>query len=91
MDRREVEKTVFAVVAASVPEGARGKVLGVEVSLRRDLGLDSLGLLALLNRVAEALGTDPDELLEAVAETRVATVGDVVALGERLALRASGA
>jgi acyl carrier protein len=82
---RTIEEKVFAVVLASVPPGRDACEIGPHTSLRRDLGLDSLALVALLARVGDALGVDADDVLEAMGEAPIITVGDVVALGERLA------
>jgi acyl carrier protein len=81
MDRTEVETRIRAVVLASVPPATEFEP---QASLRRDLGLDSLALVALLGRVGEALGVDADDVVEAMVEAPIVTVGDLVALGERL-------
>jgi acyl carrier protein len=85
MGRTEIEEKVFAVVLACVPAGSGACAIGPHASLRRDLGLDSLALVAMLARVGDALGVDADDVVEAMGETPIITVGDVVALGERLA------
>jgi acyl carrier protein len=85
MGRTEIEEKVVAVVMASVPPGRGACEIGPRASLRRDLGLDSLALVALLARVGDALGVDADDVVEAIGEAPIITVGDVVALGERLA------
>jgi hypothetical protein len=79
-----VEQKVQALVAQAAPAKAAGIVLGPEVNLRRDLSLDSLGLATLLFSVGEALGTDPDDLVEVLAETPVNTMGDLFALARKI-------
>jgi acyl carrier protein len=55
-----------------------------EMSLRGDLGLDSLTLVSLLMRCGEELGIDPDDLIERVPVTEIATVADLANMGARL-------
>jgi acyl carrier protein len=75
-------------VASLVAQAAQGKIgpeaITPELSLRRDLGLDSLGLSTLLLRLGEELGTDPDAFIEMLLESPVNTVADMMALGERV-------
>jgi acyl carrier protein len=75
-------------VAVLVVQAAQGKIgpeaVTPELSLRRDLGLDSLSLSTLLLRFGEELGTDPDAFIEMLLESPVNTVADMVALGERV-------
>jgi acyl carrier protein len=85
MGRTEIEEKVFRVVLAALPAGRGAGEIGRHTSLRRDLGLDSLALVALLARVGDALGVDADDMVEAMGEAPIITVGDVVELGERLA------
>jgi acyl carrier protein len=81
---KQLEEKVFALVAEAAPAKAGGGVRA-EMSLRRDLGLDSLGLATLLFHFGEELGVDPDELIEMLAEEPINTVADMVALGARAA------
>jgi acyl carrier protein len=78
-----LERTAFALVAQAVPAKAAGE-LHAGLSLRRDLGLDSLGLAKLFVQLGEELGTDPDDLIELMGEQPINTLGDMVALGARI-------
>jgi acyl carrier protein len=83
-DGKEIEATVLArIVEAVPPPHDRGKV-ALDTHLRRDLGLDSLGLASFLFRCGEGLDVDPDELVEVLAATPIHTVGDAVAVFARL-------
>jgi acyl carrier protein len=83
MDDGKLEEMVFALIAQAAPAKANGGVRA-EMSLRRDLGLDSLGLATLLFRFGEELGIDPNDFIEMLADETVNTVGDMVALGVKI-------
>jgi acyl carrier protein len=80
----QLEERIFALIDQAASRRACGPRITRELSLRRDLGLDSLALVALLFDLGRALGKDPDDLVEFVAEAPIATVGDLVALGARI-------
>jgi acyl carrier protein len=88
-DRKQLEATIFAQVVAAVPSLDQGGVTA-STNLRRDLGLDSLGLASFLFRCGEALEIDENDLIEALAGAPLQTVGDVVALCAGLSHGASG-
>jgi acyl carrier protein len=85
-----LEQTVDELVARAAPAKAAGLTLGPDVNLRRDLGLDSLGLVTLIFSVAEALGKDPDDLVEMLTERSINTVGDLVSLARDIVSGAQG-
>ena len=84
MDETELEEEVFALIAEAAPGNLRERVVTADTSLRRDLGLDSLGLATLLARVGEGLGVDPDDLVEMIAGAPINTAADLVSLGARV-------
>ena len=84
MEHDELQQKVFALVTLAAPARAAGLTLALELSLRRDLGLDSLGLATLLFSYGEELGVDPNDLIEMMADTPVNTIADLVALGTRV-------
>jgi acyl carrier protein len=88
-DRKQLEATIFARIVAAVPPLDEGTVTPA-TNLRRDLGLDSLGLASFLFRCGEALDLDENDLIEALAGAPLQTVGDVVALCAGLPSGASG-
>jgi acyl carrier protein len=84
MDHRALEEKVYRLVSQAAPEKVAGITLGPEVSLRRDLGLDSLGLATLLFNLGEEMGIDPNDLIDLLADAPANSVGDLVALGIRI-------
>ena len=86
-----IQEKVFALVAEAAPGKLAHAALTPALSLRRDLGLDSLGLATLLFRFGEELGTDPDALLEMLSEEPINTLGDMMALGARITAEGSRA
>lgn len=80
----QIEGKVFALVVQAAPSKVREGEVTPELSLRRDLGLDSLGLATLLFNLGEELGVDPNDLIEMMADTPVNTVADLIALGGRV-------
>jgi acyl carrier protein len=78
------DETVFELIARAAPGKIDRAAVNPELNLRRDLGLDSLGLSTLLFNVGEELGIDPDDLIEMLTDQPIATVGDVVALGRKI-------
>jgi acyl carrier protein len=83
MEHRHLEETVHALVAQAASARGVAIALGPEVSLRRDLGLDSLGLATLLFHFGEELGVDPNDLIEMIADNPVTTLADMVSLGQK--------
>ena len=84
MEHRELEEKVYRLVTQAAPEKVAGIALGPELSLRRDLGLDSLGLATLLFNLGEELGIDANDLIDLLADAPANSVGDLVALGVRI-------
>jgi acyl carrier protein len=81
-DRKKLEETISALIAEALP--GKADAITPEMNLRRDLGLDSLGLVSLLTRSGEGLDVDPDALIEAITVEQINTIGDVVAMFVRL-------
>jgi acyl carrier protein len=82
-DGKQIEREVLAVVERAAP---RRIVVGkgaTKLFLRSDLGLDSLALLTLVYDVAQALGLDPDDFVEAMDEP-FRTVAELVSLSTKV-------
>ena len=90
-DGKRFEETVFALVARLAPDKLSDGAVKASLHLRRDLGLDSLGLVNLLSTFGDELGIDPNDLIEQLAESPINTVGEMVAFGRRLMARAARA
>jgi len=72
-----VETELYDLVVSCLPEGKSGSSLRPEMSLRRDLGFDSVQLLLLMFRFEEKFGIEmPSQTLPSGAMT---TVGELVA------------
>jgi acyl carrier protein len=85
METKDLEDRVFALVARSAPGKVAGLTLTLSLSLRRDLGLDSLALATLLFNFGEELGVDPSDLVERLGDDPLNTLADLVALGLKVA------
>jgi acyl carrier protein len=59
-----------------------GRSLGPELSLRKDLAVESLSLVSLTIRLGDELGVDVVELDVNIGP--IETIGDLIALGQRL-------
>ena len=89
-DWKELDASVFARVVEALPPAMARESLAPDTHLRRDLGLDSLGLASFLFRCGEELGVDQDELIEALTTSPVHTLGDAAAVLAGLLASASG-
>jgi acyl carrier protein len=87
-DGNKLEDAVFALIGQTLTRPIERAAITPQTNLRKDLGLDSLALATLLVRFGEEIGVDPDEIIETIAVDRILTVGDVVAMGSKLAGRA---
>jgi acyl carrier protein len=78
---------VASVLAEYVPVMPANRPLPEGLSLRRDLALDSLGLVSVLIRLGDDFGIDVDDQEFDLAGLE--TVGDLADLVEQLALAAT--
>lgn len=78
----EVENKVIKLLREVMPWRLAKKEIGEEMLLQRDLGIDSMGLVALAFRVEEELGVDFNDFSSDVGQIR--KVGDVLALAKEL-------
>ena len=84
---RDVQDTVFSLVSSVVPvEKRRPAVLTRDLHLRRDLGLDSLRLVALVVRFEECLGINLGKAVD-IDLARIQTIGDMIDVAQRLVER----
>jgi acyl carrier protein len=77
-----VERVVLRLLREVIPWQRAKKDIGPETSLQGDLGIDSIGKVALAFQLEKALGIDLSRFTGNVADVR--TVGDVIALARRL-------
>jgi acyl carrier protein len=78
----EVERVVLALVTEAVPRIRRVRVsITSESHLRRDLGLDSLGVVAMLFGFEKRLGVDVTKAGD-LDLAQLQTVGDAMTVGK---------
>ena len=81
MDEAAFEQKMLALIAEAVPTRLRKATITPEMRLQRDLGLDSIGMLALLFRFESAFGVDLATVDAGLSLGQMRTVGDALALG----------
>jgi Phosphopantetheine attachment site. len=79
---------ILELVAAAGPSKLRKRKITPETQLRRDLGLDSVAILALVFQFEQAFELDLAKLSLDIDLARLRTVGDVLATAETIFLRA---
>jgi acyl carrier protein len=84
MDGTRLANDICTLLRGATHDTHDRGTIAAHLTLRQDLGLDSLALLNLFFRFAEELGVDPDELIELIGDEPMHTVADVVALGRRV-------
>lgn len=82
----EIEATVIKFLREVMPWRLAKKEISHDMFLQKDLGIDSMGLVALAFRFEEEYGVDLEEFPVEVGEIR--RVGDVMALARELTLAA---
>lgn len=87
MDDGNYEATVLALIAEAV-QGKLKSPLAPEMRLQRDLGIDSIGMLALLFRFEKTFGIDLATVDVALTLRQMRTVGDALAVGREVLERA---
>jgi acyl carrier protein len=81
----QIEQMVLKLVGEILPQRTQARTkLTPDQHLRRDLGLDSLGLVALLVAFEKRFGVDVTKV-DDLDPARIQTVGDAIAFGSRLA------
>jgi acyl carrier protein len=84
---QDVQDAVFSLVRSVVPtEKRRPAALTRDLHLRRDLGLDSLRLVALVVQFEERLGINLGKAGD-IDFARIQTIGDVIDVARRLVER----
>ena len=91
MDDSNYEEKVLALIAEAVPARLRKPKITPDLRLQLDLGLDSIGMLALLFRFEQAFGIDLATVDIRITLGQMKTVGDALAVGRKVLLRAHAA
>lgn len=88
-DDAKFEDRILQLIAQAVPSRFRKAKITKDMVLRKDLGIDSLGMVALMYRIEESFGVDLGELGPGVNLSQLRTVGDTIAVSRELVRRAS--
>jgi len=83
-DGDKLEEKVLALITRALPSKLAGVTVTTASNLRRDLGLDSLGLATLFFHFGEELAVDSDDLIEMLADAPIHTAADMVSLAMRI-------
>jgi acyl carrier protein len=78
------DEKVIALIAQAVPRRLRKAAITPEMSLHKDLGIDSLGIAALLFRLEEAFGVALEDAAAQVDLGKLRTVRDAVDLSRHV-------
>ena len=82
------ERRMIGLIVEAVPTRFKSRPIAVETRFKQDLGLDSIGMLALLFRFEQSFGLDLASIeLETTLE-QLRTVGDALTIGRDIVDRA---
>jgi acyl carrier protein len=88
-DDAKFEDKILQLIAQAVPSKFRKARITKDMFLRKDLGIDSLGMVALVFRIEELFGVDLSELGASVSLNQLRTVGDAIDVSRDSVRRAS--
>lgn len=91
LEQHDVDHTVLALIAEAVPGRYRRTPIRPETRLKQDLGLDSIGMLALLFRLEQAFAIDLASVDVGVTLAGLVTVGDTLAAARAVLITAAPA
>jgi acyl carrier protein len=81
---QDLEETVISLIASGVPGKFKRTVITRETQLQKELGLDSLGILALVFRFEEMFTLDLSKMKIEINVAKLRTVSDVVKAAENI-------
>lgn len=76
-----VDEKIMTIIAGGVPGKFKKVKITRETHLQKELGLDSIGVLALVFRFEETFGIDIQELGVEIDIAKLKTVGDLINAG----------
>ncbi len=85
------DEKVLALIAEAVPGRMKKKQLTPDLRLQKDLGLDSLGMAALVFRLEEAFGIELGDLVNGINIGQMKTVADALQASRQLVTQARAA
>lgn len=80
----ELEETVISLIASGVPGKFKKTRITRETLLQKELGLDSLGILALVFRFEEMFGLDLEKMDIQVNVAKLRTAGDMMNAAQQI-------
>ena len=84
----EIDEQIMGIVASGVPGKFRKVRITRETALQKELGLDSIGMLALVFRFEEIFGIDIAQLGIEIHIAKLETVGDLIQTGRDILAKA---
>ena len=82
------DETILSLITEAVPGKFKKAKLTADMRLQRDLGLDSISLLALVFRMEEAFGIDLSDIDLGSNMGRIRTVGDALTVSREIVTQA---
>jgi acyl carrier protein len=82
------DEKVLSLIAEAVPGRFKKKQITPELSLQKDLGIDSLGVAALVFRLEDAFGIEIGDLALDIDVAQMRTVGDALKASRQIVTRA---
>lgn len=80
----KIDEKIMTIVAAAVPGKFKKTRITRETHLQKELGLDSIGVLAMVFRFEEVFGIDIAEMDVDIDIAKLKTVGDVINAGRQI-------
>lgn len=84
----EIDDKIIALITASVPGKFRKTKITAATNLQQELGLDSIGMLALVFRFEESFGIDITQLGLDINIAKLKTVADLINVGHEIFTKA---
>lgn len=84
MGAETFEARMYRLIAEATPAKFKKKPITAQTRLKQDLGIDSLGMLALLFRFEQSFGLNLASIKLEVTLEQMQTVGDAIAIGREL-------
>jgi acyl carrier protein len=78
----KLEEKILGLIAEGIPGKFKKVKLTHETNLQKELGLDSIGMLALVFRFEEVFGIDIAQLGIEINIAKLRTVGDLLQAGQ---------
>ncbi|RKH05139.1 acyl carrier protein [Corallococcus sp. CA053C] len=87
----QFDEKVLALIAQAVPGRLKKARLTPELRLQKDLGIDSLGIAALVFRLEETFGIEIGDLALDINVSQMRTVADALDASRQIVTRARAA